>query len=184
MTDKSDLELVEEFRRGDVRSFNELVRRYQEKVYWIARRVIGTHEDADDIVQDVFVRAYDALKEFRAESGFYTWLYRISVNISLNALRKKRLKDFVRYEEMEEELESSDEGSDARVLQKEYQSILEQAIDRLPAKQKMVFMMRYYEEMPYEEMAQVLKKSVGGLKANYFHAIKKIQEYVRREMNS
>lgn len=184
MTDKSDLELVEEFRRGDVRSFNELVRRYQEKVYWIARRVIGTHEDADDIVQDVFVRVYDALKEFRAESGFYTWLYRITVNISLNALRKKRLKDFVRYEEMEEELESSDEGSDARVLQKEYQSILEHAIERLPAKQKMVFMMRYYEEMPYEEMAQVLKKSVGGLKANYFHALKKIQEYVRREMNS
>lgn len=184
MTDKSDLELVEEFRRGDVRSFNELVRRYQEKVYWIARRVIGTHEDADDIVQDVFVRVYDALKEFRAESGLYTWLYRITVNISLNALRKKRLKDFVRYEEMEEELESSDEGSDARVVQKEYQSILEQAIDRLPAKQKMVFMMRYYEEMPYEEIAQVLNKSVGGLKANYFHALKKIQEYVRREINS
>jgi RNA polymerase sigma factor (sigma-70 family) len=69
------------------------------------------------------------------------------------------------------------------VLQKEYQSILEQAIEQLPAKQKMVFMMRYYEEMPYEEMAKILNKSVGGLKANYFHALKKVQEYVRRESN-
>ncbi len=180
---KTDLELIEDFRRGDVAGFNELVRRYQEKVYWVARRVIGTHEDADDIVQDVFVRVYDALKSFRAESGFYTWVYRITVNISLNALRKKRVKDFLRYDEMEEELESEDMQSDNDILKKEYQSILAKAIERLPAKQKMVFMLRYYDEMPYEEMAKVLKKSEGGLKANYFHALKKVQEYVRRESN-
>ena len=183
MAIRTDLELVEDFRRGKVAGFNELVRRYQEKVYWIARRMIGTHEDADDIVQDVFVRVYDALKDFRAESGFYTWLYRITVNISLNALRKKRIKDFIRYDEMEEELENTDDESDTHDLQKEYRSIVEKAIERLPPKQKMVFMMRYYEEMPYEEMAKVMKKSVGGLKANYFHALKKVQVYVRRESN-
>lgn len=178
---KTDLELIDEFRRGEIACFSELVRRYQQKVYWIARRVVGTHEDADDVVQDVFVRVYEALSDFRAESGFFTWMYRITVNVSLNALRKKRVKSFLRYDEMEEELESADDRSDTHVLQKEYQSILEQAIDRLPPKQKMVFMMRYYEEIPYDEMAKMLNKSVGGLKANYFHALKKIQLYVRRE---
>ncbi|HEV8538248.1 MAG TPA: sigma-70 family RNA polymerase sigma factor [Bacteroidota bacterium] len=178
---RTDLELVEDFRRGDVTGFNELVRRYQEKVYWIGRRVIGTHEDADDVVQDVFVRVYGALKGFRGESGFYTWLYKISMNVSLNALRKKRIKDFLRYDETEEELESDDEGPDSHVEQKEYETILQRAIERLPPKQKMVFMMRYYDEMPYEEMAKILNKSVGGLKANYFHALKKIQIYVKRE---
>ena len=181
MAPKKDLELIEAFRQGDHSSFNELVRRYQEKVYWIARRIIGSHEDADDVIQDVFIRVYDALSDFRAESGFYTWLYRITVNVSLNALRKKRLKDFVHYEEVEETLESSDEGTDGRILKKEYEQILKQAIERLPPKQKAVFMMRYYDELSYVEMATILDKSVGGLKANYFHAVKKIQAYVRSE---
>ena len=181
---KTDTELIEDFRAGHASGFNEIVRRYQERVYWVARRVIGTHEDADDVVQDVFLRVYEALKGFRAESGLYTWLYRITVNVSLKALRKKRIKSFLRYDEMEDDLESEDQRSDTDVLKREYQTILERAIDRLPAKQKMVFMMRYYDEIPYEEMAKILKKSVGGLKANYFHALKKIQDYVRRESSS
>ncbi len=181
MPPKKDLELIEDFRQGDNAGFNELVRRYQEKVYWIARRVVGSHEDADDVVQDVFIKVHDALKEFRAESGFYTWLYRITVNVALNALRKKRIKEFVRYEEVEETLEVDGDGTDAGLLRKEYESILEKAIERLPPKQKAVFMMRYYDEMSYEAMAGILGKSVGGLKANYFHALKKIQAYVRSE---
>lgn len=181
MTPKTDFELIEAFRHGDNAGFNELVRRYQEKVYWIARRVVGSHEDADDVVQDVFIRVYDAVTEFRAESGFYTWLYRITVNVSLNALRKKRFKDFVRYEDVEETLESTEARTDADLLNQEYEAILEKAIDRLPPKQKAVFMMRYYDETPYEEMSRILHKSVGGLKANYFHALKKIQKYVRNE---
>ncbi len=181
MPPKKDLELIEDFRQGDNAGFNELVRRYQEKVYWIARRVVGSHEDADDVVQDVFIKVYEALKEFRAASGFYTWLYRITVNASLNALRKRRIKDFVRYEDVEETLNSDAGGADADVLSKEYESILEKAIERLPPRQKAVFIMRYYDEMSYEEMAQILDRSVGGLKANYFHALKKIQVYVRKE---
>ena len=183
MASKQDLELVEEFRQGRIEGFNELVRRYQEKTYWICRRILGIHEDADDVVQDVFVRVYESLKNFRGDSEFYTWLYRIATNVSLNALRKKRLKEFVRYDEAYEEYLPSSAQTDDFALQQEYQTILERAIERLPAKQKMVFIMRYYEEMPYEEMAKVLNKSVGGLKANYFHALKKIQEYVRKEMS-
>src|ERR1041385_7055551 len=79
MAPKTDLDLVESFRNGDISGFNELVGRYQEKVYWIARRVVGSHEDADDVVQDVFVRMFKALGGFRGESGFYTWLYRITM---------------------------------------------------------------------------------------------------------
>lgn len=184
MASRTDLELIEAFRNGDITGFNELVRRYQEKIYWIAKRVVGSHEDADDVAQDVFIRVHGALKDFRAESGFYTWIYRIAVNMSLNALRKKRLKEFIRFDEVEEILEHPDEGSDRRLLKKEYEEILKRAIERLPAKQKAVFVLRYYDELPYEEMAKVLNKSVGGLKANYFHALKKVQEYVRKESAS
>ncbi|MBI1807936.1 MAG: RNA polymerase sigma factor [Ignavibacteria bacterium] len=182
MAPKTDFELVETFREGDIAGFNELVRRYQEKVYWIARRVIATHEDADDIVQDVFVRVYEGLKDFRGDSNFYTWLYRIAMNLSLNALRKKRIRDLLPYDEAMEEVLPSDAQTDGPVHRAEYESVLQRAIDRLPAKQKKVFIMRYYDELPYGEMAKILKKSEGGLKANYFHALKKIQEYVRREM--
>ncbi len=184
MAPKTDLDLIEAFRNGDISGFNELVGRYQEKVYWIARRVVGSHEDADDVVQDVFVRMFRALGGFRGDSGFYTWLYRITMNVSLNAVRSRRIKDFLRYDETAETGSDEVELPDAAVLRDEYRTILERAIKRLPAKQKMVFIMRYYDEMPYEEIAKILKKSVGGLKANYFHALKKIQEYVRKEMNS
>jgi RNA polymerase sigma-70 factor, ECF subfamily len=184
MAPRTDLELVEAFRNGDRSGFNELVSRYQEKVYWVARRVVGTHEDADDVVQDVFVRMYKALAGFRGDSGFYTWLYRITMNVSLNAVRSRRIKDFLRYDETAEAGSGDVELPDAGLLREEYRTILERAVERLPAMQKMVFIMRYYDEMPYEQIALVLKKSVGGLKANYFHALKKIQEYVKKEMNS
>lgn len=182
MGQKTDLELVEDFKRGDVAGFNELVRRYQERVYWTARRMIGRHEDADDIVQETFIRVHAGLKNFRGESGFYTWLYRITTNLSLNAIRKKRIKDFLPFDEGLEESIAGDEQTDAPLEQAEFQGILDAAIARLPAKQKLVFVMRYHDDLTYEEMAKVLKKSEGGLKANYFHAVKKIQEYVSREM--
>jgi len=180
MPSRTDLELVEAFRNGDLTGFNELVGRHQERVYWIARRVMGKHDDAADVVQDVFVRMFKALKGFRGDSEFSTWLYRIAMNVSLNAIRAKRVKDFIRYDDTIES--RSEELPDAELLRNEYQTVLERAIQRLPPKQKLVFMMRYYDEMPYEEMAKLLKKSVGGLKANYFHALKKVQEYVRKEM--
>lgn len=184
MAATTDLELVDEFRRGKVEGFNELVRRYQEKVYWIARRIMGSHDDADDVVQDVFVRVYGSLKNFRAESGFYTWIYRITVNVALNALRKRKLKEFVRYDDFIRESQPDDTLADDDLLRNEYRSILQRAIEQLPAKQKLVFMMRHNDEMPYEEIAAILKTSVGGLKANYFHAVKKIQKFVRKEMGS
>ncbi len=180
MTDSNDLELVELFQKGDETSFNVLVRRYQEKVYWIARRFFNDHDQADDIVQEVFIKVYSALKNFRGESGFYTWLYRITVNIALNAIRKQRVRNFIRIDELFEKDTDKDEQPDAIFEKDEQQRLIEEAIIKLPEKQKTVFILRYHEELSYEDISKILKTSVGGLKANYFHAVKKIGEYVNR----
>jgi RNA polymerase sigma factor (sigma-70 family) len=180
MTDRSDLELVRLFKNGDESAFNQLVLRYQERIYWVARRFVSDHEAADDITQDVFVKAYESLRSFRAESSLYTWLYRIAVNIALNALRRQKVKEFFRIDELFEAEDTGTEAPDEAVEREEDRALIEQAIARLPNKQRSVFVLRFYEEMPYEEIAKILKTSVGGLKANYFHAVRKIQEYVRR----
>jgi RNA polymerase sigma factor (sigma-70 family) len=180
MTDRSDLELVRLFQNGDESAFNELVLRYQERIYWVARRIVNEHEAADDVTQDVFVKAYESLRDFRAESSFYTWLYRIAVNIALNALRRRKVKEFFRIDELFEVEDPGAQAPDEAVESDEDRALIEQAIALLPNKQRSVFLLRFYEEMPYEEIAKILKTSVGGLKANYFHAVRKIQEYVRR----
>jgi RNA polymerase sigma-70 factor (ECF subfamily) len=180
MTNSSDLELVELFQNGNEASFNELVRRYQEKIYWIAHRFVNDHDQADDITQDVFVKIYSALKNFRGESGFYTWLYRIAVNVALNAIRKQRLRNFIRIDEFFETADIENDQPDIQVEKDEQQKLIEEAIANLPEKQKAVFILRYHEELSYEEISLILKTSIGGLKANYFHAAKKIGEYVHR----
>jgi RNA polymerase sigma-70 factor (ECF subfamily) len=180
MIDSTDLELVELFQNGNETSFNELVRRYQEKIYWIARRFVNDHDQADDIVQEVFVKVYSALKKFRGESSVYTWLYRITVNVALNALRKQRIRDFVRIDEYFEKADDENEQPDVLFEKEEEQKLIEEAIAKLPEKQKAVFILRYHEELSYEEISLILKTSTGGLKANYFHAVKKIGEYISR----
>lgn len=180
MSVSNDLELVESFQKGNEGSFNELVRRYQEKVYWIAHRFVNDHDQADDIVQEVFLKVYSALNDFRGDSGVYTWLYRITVNISLNAIRKKRVRDFLRIDEFFNSPIEESERPDKQYEQNEQKQLIEEAIQRLPEKQKTVFILRYYEELPYEDISKILKTSVGGLKANYFHAVKNIGEFVKR----
>ena len=180
MTNRSDLELLELFQSGDESAFNHLVLRDRERVYWVARRFINDHDGADDVTQDVFCKAYESLPDFRGESSFYTWLYRITVNIALNNVRRQKLREFFRIDEMFEIEDKSAVSPDVAVEKKEERRLIEEAITRLPAKQKSVFVLRYYEELPYEDISTILKTSVGGLKANYFHAVKKIQEYVKR----
>ncbi|HXG00264.1 MAG TPA: RNA polymerase sigma factor, partial [Bacteroidota bacterium] len=119
-------------------------------------------------------------KEFRGESSFYTWLYRITVNASLNAVRRERVRKFFRLDELLEQPESTDSMPDDLLEGVEQRSLIDEAVATLPEKQKAVFIMRYYDELSYEEISKILKTSVGGLKANYFHAIKKIGEYLKR----
>ncbi|HZV13444.1 MAG TPA: sigma-70 family RNA polymerase sigma factor [Candidatus Kapabacteria bacterium] len=157
-----------------------IVRKYQQRIYWVVRRLIPDHDDADDVAQEVFVRAYQALQDFRADSQLFTWLYRIAVNVAMNHKRKSKLREMVDIDEMISHPAADDPSPDEALERGEYKEILEDAIESLPEKQRLVFQMRYFEEMPYEEMAKVLHKSVGGLKANYFHAVRKVAAYVRK----
>ncbi len=180
MSDRSDEELVRLYQGGEESAFNELVLRYQEKIYWVARRFSNDHDNADDITQEVFCKMYESLKDFRGDSSLYTWLYRIGVNVSLNFLRRQKVREFFRIDEMFDIEGDESEAPDSIVEKAEHQSLVEQAVASLPEKQRAVFVMRYYEELPYEQISGILKTSVGGLKANYFHAIRKVGEYIHR----
>ena len=181
MTTQSDRQLLDAFLEGDERGFNELVRRYQEKVYWVARRIVIDHDDADDIVQDVFIKFHRSAKEFRGESSLYTWLYRVTVNASLNALRRKKVREYLAIDEMTSQYESDVPRPDEALEAAEQRSEIEKAVSRLPGKQRAVFVLRYYEEKSYEEIAAILKTSIGGLKANYFHALKKVGNSLKKK---
>jgi RNA polymerase sigma-70 factor (ECF subfamily) len=182
METPSDIELVQEVRNGRRQAFTALMKRYQERVYWVARRIVGSHDDADDIVQETFVKAYLALGEFRGDSSFFTWIYRIAVNLSLNALRKRQVLNYLHESELLSRILPSPDDPGKDLESSEIESALQQAVATLPEKQKAVFVMRYYDEMTYEEIGRVLKTSVGGLKANYFHALRKVREYMRHEI--
>jgi RNA polymerase sigma-70 factor, ECF subfamily len=184
MEQHSDLDLVEEVRKGKRQAFTELMRRHQQKIYWTARRIVGDHAEADDVTQEAFLKAYLALGEFRGDSSFYTWLYRIAVNLSLNAVRKRQVVEYIRESTILARLLPAAEDPHRALETKELESTLQRAVATLPEKQKAVFVMRYYDGMSYEEIAKVLKTSVGGLKANYFHALKKVQEALSNEIPS
>lgn len=182
MNQADDLELIQEFRKGNEQAFNKLVLRYQEKVYWVVRRFIPDHDDANDVAQNVFVKAYQSLHSFKGESSFYTWIYRIAVNLSLNEIRRKKVrKIFSIDDERTVEPQSGDDLPLEKMEKAELKVMIQKAIDRLPEKQKKVFILRYFEELPYEDISVILKTSVGGLKANYFHAVKKIGEMIKNE---
>ncbi len=179
MTIRTDQQLLDEFLGGNERSFNELVYRYRERVYWVARRMVIDHDETDDIVQEVFIKLYQSAKEFRGESSLYTWLYRVTVNASLNALRRKKVREYLALDEETAQYESDTPRPDELFEENEQRAEIEKAIALLPGKQHAVFVLRYYEEKSYEEIAKILKTSVGGLKANYFHAVKKIGKAIR-----
>jgi RNA polymerase sigma factor (sigma-70 family) len=179
----TDEELVELFHRGEKHgSFTAIIERYQKKIYFAAKRMLdGDHDDADDVAQETFVKAYEALGNFRAESKLYTWLYRIMANTVIQKSRKSKTRKTVGLEDVIELKESDELTPDAAMVRRETTKIIEEAVEVLPPKQRQVFMMRFYDELPYEEIAKIVGTSVGGLKANYFHAVKKIGEYLTRE---
>lgn len=151
-----------------------LVREYQEQLYWNIRRMVLTHEDADDVLQNTFLKAWTGLEGFRGESKLSTWLYRIAVNETISFLEKKnRMPNAEDLETGIADTLMSDPYFDGEMTQAQ----LQEAISLLPNKQRMVFNMKYYQEMKYEEMSQILDTSVGALKASYHHAIKKITQF-------
>ncbi len=176
-----DKTLLLQFRDHDTRekAYTTLIRKYQEKLYWHVRRMVVEHEDANDVLQNVFIKVWNALGNFREDSQLYTWLYRISTNESLSFLEQKKRKSTAvsLSEDGSADLENkirADQNFDAAKL--EWQ--LQLAINQLPEKQRLVFNLRYYDEMPYDEMSKVLGTTAGALKASYHHAARKIEEYI------
>ena len=182
MTDDQDKDLLKRFRDSSSRNmaFNELVNCYQERLYWHIRRIVIDHDDADDVLQNTFIKAFKNLDKFREDSQLFTWLYRIATNESLTFLKKKKKNVFVSMDDVSRQLSSTLESA-PELSGDAIQLKLQRAILTLPAKQRLVFNMKYFDEMKYEEIAQVTGTSVGALKASYHHAVKKIEAYVKSQ---
>ncbi len=155
-------------------AFRLLVDKYKKRLYWHIRKIVISHEDTDDILQNVFVKVWQGLKEFRLDSKLYTWIYRIATNESLNFLNEKRRKVYGNSDEISEMLLETLE-SDRYFSGDEIQKELQRAILRLSDKQRVVFNMRYFDEMSYDEMSQVLGVATGTLKATYHNAVQKVE---------
>lgn len=177
MTDYNDKEILKLFRtKGQKeKAFLLLVEKYQERLYWHVRKIVIVHEDADDVIQNTFIKIWKNLESFQSNSQLYTWLYKIATNEALTWLKIKKKNSIVNYEEFLGSFLSGDEYFDGDELELR----LQKAILTLPERQRLVFNMKYYEELKYEEIAEILGLSVGALKASYHHARKKIEEFFK-----
>ncbi|MCR4416842.1 MAG: sigma-70 family RNA polymerase sigma factor [Ignavibacteria bacterium] len=172
--------LIDRFLAGDTKAFNLLVEKYKRKIYLTVYRLLGNHEDASDITQEVIIKMYNELKNFRRESSIYTWIYRIATNLSLNELKRRKIRSFFDFDEVEEWLFKDEKQSpELSFRENELSNKIQEAINKLPEKQRTVFTLRYYDGLSYEEISEILGTSVGALKANYFHAINKLQKELK-----
>ena len=163
------------------RLFNEIVKDYSERVYWHVRRFVNNHEDADDLVQEIFLKIWTALPSFRGDAQLFTWVYRIATNETLNWLRREKVRSALRFTTIDAEMErriDSDPFFDGDAADR----ALSKAVAKLPEKQRQVFVMRYYDELPYEEMSAVLGTSVGALKASYHIAQEKVRAALGKDI--
>lgn len=179
MSQQDDLALLREFRIPDTRekAFTAIIRKYQERLYWHIRRMVIDHDDANDVLQNVFIKVWKGLDNFREDAALYTWLYRIATNECLTHLEQQKKKATVTMDDSESGLTNllkADKHFDANKLEWK----LQLAIQQLPEKQRIVFNLRYYDEVPYEEMSRMLETSQGALKASYHHAVKKIEDFI------
>ena len=159
------------------RGFTGVIKKYQEKLYWHIRRLVVDHEDANDVLQNMFIKVWKALDNFREDSQLYTWLYRIATNESLSFIEQQKRRSSVPFSDVENGLSNklkADKDFDGNKAEWK----LQLAMQQLPEKQRVVFNLRYYDEMPYQEMSRVLDTSEGALKASYHHAVKKIEHYI------
>ena len=177
MAQIDDKMILDLFRDEKMRNtaLGHLITKYQQRLYWHIRKIVISHDDSDDVLQNTFIKIWKGLENFKEESQLYTWIYRIATNEALTHLRQKRKKNTTSIHPIEYELSKNLE-SDNYFSGDEIQLKLQQAILTLPEKQRLVFNMRYYDETPYEEMSQILETSVGALKASYHIAAKKIEE--------
>ena len=178
----SDEDILKLYRDDSSRNIalHYLIRKYQQKLYWHIRKIVISHDDTDDVLQNTFIKTWKGLAGFKEESQLYTWLYRIATNESLTFLKQKQRANTTSIHPIEYKLSKSLE-SDSFFSGDEIQLKLQQAILTLPEKQRIVFNMRYYDETPYEQMSAILETSVGALKASYHIAAKKIEELLVKD---
>ena len=161
-------------------AFGEVVKAYSEQLYWQIRRMVLSHDDANDVLQNTFIKAWSNIGSFRGDAKFSTWLYKIAVNESITFINKKKVQNNISLDDDSSFLTSNLEA-DRYFDGDEAQLKLQKAIATLPDKQRLVFNMRYYDEMKYEDMSEILGTSVGALKASYHHAVKKIESFFGEE---
>ena len=161
-------------------AFNLLISKYQEKIYWHVRRLVIDHDDADDLVQEVFIKVWKNLEKFRSDSKLYTWIYRIATNESITFLNKRKQQNNTPFDEVSEELAESLVASSYFNGDK-IQMKLQQALLTLPEKQRLIFNMKYFDDLKYDEISEILGTSVGALKASFHIAVKKIEVFMLNE---
>ena len=179
-----DAELVRKLKDSLLKdtAFSELLDIYQERLYWHIRKIVTTHENADDVLQNTFIKIFRNIDTFNQQSKLYSWIYRIATNESITFINKRAKERKEDISDYQQELVST-LTNDNLFTGDEIQLILQKAIATLPEKQKLVFNMKYFDELKYTEISEILETSVGALKASYFHAVKKIEKYIQTRAN-
>lgn len=176
----TDEEIITLYKSGKLeQAFNAIVKSYSERLYWHVRRFLCSHEDTDDLLQEIFIKIWTSLPTFRGDSHLYTWLYKIATNESLNFLHKKKIRAALMFQSLTTELERTIDD-DPYFNGNEAQRTLSKALAKLPDKQKSVFILRYYNDMKYEDISELMDTSVGALKASYHIACEKIKEELKK----
>ncbi|MDG4945891.1 RNA polymerase sigma factor [Weeksellaceae bacterium KMM 9713] len=173
----SDQEILELIKTDANAGFKLLLKQYQQPVYFHIRQMLYNHDDTDDVTQNVFIKVYKNIANFKGESKLFTWIYRIATNEALNFLQQKARKNNIPYEDVAYEMSQNLEA-DVHYDGDEIMLKLEKAVAQLPEKQRLVFQMKYFEEMKYQDIAEITNTSVGSLKASYHHAVKKVEEFL------
>jgi RNA polymerase sigma-70 factor (ECF subfamily) len=164
------------------KAFRVLVSEYKERLYWHIRKIVISHDDTDDVLQNTFIKVFRGIDNFKQDSKLYSWMYRIATNESITFLNKRARERNTDISELKQELVSTLD-SDSLFTGNEIEITLQKAIATLPQKQQLVFNMKYFDHMKYDEISLILETSVGALKASYFHAVKKIENYIRTQIN-
>lgn len=174
-----ELTLLQELKNKNTqeKAFRMLMSQYKERLYWHIRKIVISHADADDVLQNTFVKVYKNIHNFKGDSKIYSWMYRIATNESITLINKRAKQNNVDISEFQQNLANTLQD-DVHFSGSEIQLILQKAIATLPQKQQLVFNMKYFDGMKYKDMSEILETSVGALKASYFHAVKKIEKIV------
>lgn len=175
MKDEKDSSLVRRFREGDEKAFNQLVLRYQRRIYGLIYRMVRNQQDAADLSMEVFVRAYRSLRNFEGRSSFYVWLTKIAVNLCINFSRREKFRSFLSILDLSDKLSVSSSPAD-KVEKEELKLAIDRAIKSLPPRQRSSFILKYYEGSTHQQIAEILGITEGAAKANYFQAIQKLKK--------